>query len=208
MISSRWPLPMGIMESMALMPVCTGVFTPWRATTLGATRSTGRVAVALTGPLPSRGWPRGFTTRPISASPAGTSMMRPVARTRSPSLTALGSPRMAAPTRSASRFRARPITPLPKSSNSLTPAPCKPWMLAMPSPTCTTVPTSTRVKSPPNSSIWRLISDTISCPLIAMGNAPWLGFRHRTAPRSTESVALKTRGETGCCRPAVGLQSG
>ena len=30
MISSRWPRPIGIMASMALMPVCTGVSTGWR----------------------------------------------------------------------------------------------------------------------------------------------------------------------------------
>ena len=38
------------------------------------------------GPLPSMGWPSALTTRPISASPTGTDMMRPVRRTSSPSL--------------------------------------------------------------------------------------------------------------------------
>ena len=32
------------------------------------------------------GWPSAFTTRPMSASPTGTDMMRPVRRTSSPSL--------------------------------------------------------------------------------------------------------------------------
>src|SRR5712691_8944624 len=41
--SSRWPRPMGIMLSIALMPVCTGVFTDWRVITPGATRSMGRL---------------------------------------------------------------------------------------------------------------------------------------------------------------------
>ena len=41
MISSRWPRPIGIIASIALMPVWTGVFTGWRATTPGAMRSTG-----------------------------------------------------------------------------------------------------------------------------------------------------------------------
>ena len=172
MISSRWPRPMGIIESMALMPVCTGVLTDWRTTTLGATVSAERLPPTATAPLPSSGRPIGSTTRPISPSPTGTSMMRPVERTRSPSLTALGSPRMAAPTKSASRFSASPKMSLPKSSNSLERTPCSPWMLAMPSPTCTTVPTSTRAKSPPNSSICRLISETMSCPRVAIGNAP------------------------------------
>ena len=41
MISSRWPRPMGIMASMALMPVCSGSRTGWRSTTPGAMRSIG-----------------------------------------------------------------------------------------------------------------------------------------------------------------------
>ncbi|GIW55882.1 MAG: hypothetical protein KatS3mg082_2286 [Nitrospiraceae bacterium] len=41
-----------------------------------------RVAVALMGPFPSKGWPMALTTRPISASPTGTSAMRPVRLTR------------------------------------------------------------------------------------------------------------------------------
>ena len=42
MISSRWPRPIGIIESMALRPVCTGSRTGWRSTTPGAMRSIGR----------------------------------------------------------------------------------------------------------------------------------------------------------------------
>ena len=45
MISSRWPRPIGISASIALMPVWTGVSTPWRTMTPGAIRSTGRVFV-------------------------------------------------------------------------------------------------------------------------------------------------------------------
>ncbi len=86
MISSRWPRPMGIIESMALMPVCSGVSTGWRTMTPGAMRSMGRVLSVSMGPLPSIGSPSGFTTRPISASPTGTSTMRPVVLTWSPSL--------------------------------------------------------------------------------------------------------------------------
>ena len=41
MISSRWPRPIGIIESRALMPVCSDWRTPCRATTFGAIRSTG-----------------------------------------------------------------------------------------------------------------------------------------------------------------------
>ena len=39
MISSRWPLPIGISASMARMPVCSGCLTGWRCTTVGATFS-------------------------------------------------------------------------------------------------------------------------------------------------------------------------
>ena len=38
MISSRWPRPIGIIESMALMPVCSGSFTGWRTMMPGASR--------------------------------------------------------------------------------------------------------------------------------------------------------------------------
>ena len=41
MISSRWPRPIGIIASMALMPVCSGSRTGWRSTTPGAMRSSG-----------------------------------------------------------------------------------------------------------------------------------------------------------------------
>ena len=46
MISSRWPRPIGISASIALMPVWTGVSTDWRTMTPGAMRSTGRVPLA------------------------------------------------------------------------------------------------------------------------------------------------------------------
>ena len=49
--SSRWPRPMGIMVSMALMPVAIGSRTDWRAMTPGARRSTGRNVVGLDGAL-------------------------------------------------------------------------------------------------------------------------------------------------------------
>ena len=41
MISSRWPRPMGNMESMARMPVCSGVSTLWRSRMPGACFSMG-----------------------------------------------------------------------------------------------------------------------------------------------------------------------
>ena len=47
MISSRWPRPMGIMESMAFSPVAIGSFTGWRSMTPGARRSSGNVLVGV-----------------------------------------------------------------------------------------------------------------------------------------------------------------
>jgi hypothetical protein len=70
MISSRWPRPIGVMASMALMPVCSGSETGWRPTMPGAWTSMRRVLVD-EGPLPSIGSPSAFTTRPSSASPTG-----------------------------------------------------------------------------------------------------------------------------------------
>ena len=55
MISSRWPRPMGIIESTARMPVCMGSCTGLRLMTPGALNSTGRVPSCLMGPLPSMG---------------------------------------------------------------------------------------------------------------------------------------------------------
>src|ERR1017187_4994857 len=55
MISSRCPRPIGIIASTALMPVCIGSLTGWRATTPGASRSTGLNCVVCMGPLPSIG---------------------------------------------------------------------------------------------------------------------------------------------------------
>ena len=69
---------MGIMVSMALMPVAMGSRTPWRSITPGASRSMGRRSVVAMGPLSSMGAPSALTTRPIMASPTGTDMMVPV----------------------------------------------------------------------------------------------------------------------------------
>ncbi len=64
MISSRWPRPIGIIESIALMPVWSGSFTGWRSTMPGATMSMKRRASLSIGPLPSIGSPSASTTRP------------------------------------------------------------------------------------------------------------------------------------------------
>ena len=51
MISSRWPRPIGVMASMALMPVCSGSCTGWRSATPGAMDSTSRRSLVTIGAL-------------------------------------------------------------------------------------------------------------------------------------------------------------
>src|SRR5437899_4289317 len=110
MISSRCPRPMGIIESMALIPVCNGSRTGWRSRTPGANFSRGFRNFDVMGPLSSSGNPSGFTTRPISSGPTGTDMIVLVRFTTSPSFNSDDSPSSTAPTSSSSRFSARPKT--------------------------------------------------------------------------------------------------
>ena len=153
MISSRWPRPTFVIESIALTPVCSGSFTGWRSTTPGALNSSGRVSSVLIGPAPSSGRPSGSTTRPSSASPTGTLATRPVRLTGSPSFTCSHSPNSAAPTLSSSRLNASPTTPCSSSSISRATAFSSPYTRAIPSPTWSTVPTSARSVSTSYSSI-------------------------------------------------------
>src|SRR4051812_31294190 len=142
MISSRWPRPIGIIESIALRPVCIGSFTGWRWTTPGALNSAGRTSVVFTSPLPSSGRPSGSTMRPRSSSPTGMSSSWLVRLTVSPSTIFSQSPKSTAPTLSDSRFRASPVTSCGSSSISNAMQFSRPWMRAMPSATDSTVPTS------------------------------------------------------------------
>src|SRR5689334_15850327 len=141
MISSRCPRPIGVMASMALMPVCSGSCTGLRPMMPGAWISIRRSWTFVSAPLPSTGLPRASTTRPSRPSPAGTERIWPVARTVEPSRTAPPSPSTTAPIDSSSRFRARPRTPPSNSRSSLTPTPGRPDTVAMPSPTSMTRPT-------------------------------------------------------------------
>ena len=68
----------------------------------------GRYSLASMGPLPSMGWPRAFTTRPIMASPTGTLTTRPVRLTTLPSLMPSASPSRTMETLFSSRFWAMP----------------------------------------------------------------------------------------------------
>src|SRR3569623_2111039 len=173
MISSRWPRPIGTIESMAFRPVCTGCDTDWRAITPGATFSITSVIFALIGPLPSIGCPRAFTTRPKSSGPTGTSRMLPVVLTVSPSEMCSYSPRITAPTESRSRFSARPKVGVPSAvggNSSISPAFAsdRPWMRQMPSVTEMTEPWLRMSALAARPSIRLLISSLISAGLSCM----------------------------------------
>src|SRR5829696_7741458 len=169
MISSRWPRPIGIIESIALRPVCIGSVTGWRWTTPGALNSAGRFWEVLTSPLPSSGRPSGSTMRPTSSSPTGISRSWFVRLTVSPSTIRCQSPNSTTPTLSDSRLRARPVTSCGSSSISNDIAFSRPWMRAMPSATDRTVPTSVRSAWPASRPSMRLLRmDVISSGLICM----------------------------------------
>src|SRR5260221_6817310 len=179
MMSSRCPRPIGTMASIAFRPVCTGCETDFLAITPGATFSMTSLALAAIGPLPSMGAPSAFTTRPSNSGPTGTSRMRPVHFTVSPSVMCWYSPRITEPTESRSRLSARPKVLFGNSSIS----PCitseSPWMRQVPSVTVTTVPwVRTSAPSERFSILLRirsLISDGLSCCILA----PSLAFQRR-----------------------------
>src|SRR5436309_731024 len=188
MISSRWPRPTFVIESIALMPVMSGSFTGWRAITPGALNSSGRRSSASIGPRPSSALPSGSTTRPSSASPTGTLATRPVRRTGWPSLISCHSPKSAVPTSSSSRLKARPTTPWSNSSISIATAFSSPYTRAMPSPICRTVPTSARSVSTSYCSILCRRIDVISS-----GRS----FKVLSAPHECLSQSYKSSAHAG-----------
>ena len=141
-ISSRWPRPIGIIESITFKPVWTGWCTDLRVITPGATRSIGRNLSALISGPPSIAWPNALTTRPSRSSPTGTSTILPVRFTVSPSLISVSLPIKTAPTCSSSRFSTIPYTSCGNNSNSPDMAFSSPWIRAIPSPIVITVPVS------------------------------------------------------------------
>jgi hypothetical protein len=168
-ISSRWPRPIGVMESIAFRPVCIGSFTGCRWITPGALNSAGRRSVVSMSPLPSSGRPSGSTIRPSSASPTGTSSSSPVRFAVSPSTILSHSPNSTVPTLSASRFSARPVTPWGSSSISNDMAFSSPCTRAMPSPMERTVPTSVSSALPSSRPSMRFLRmSVISSGLICM----------------------------------------
>ncbi len=141
-ISSRWPRPIGISASMTMMPVCRGTDTRARSMMGGAGRSMGRRWLEATGPLPSSGPPNGSMTRPISPSPTGTSITRPVRSTSPPACRCSHSPRSTTPISSESTLNAMPYRSPGNFTSSSKPTPGRPETLAMPLETLVIVPTS------------------------------------------------------------------
>src|SRR3954447_5188425 len=154
MISSRWPRPTLVIESIALIPVSIGSSTGWRCTTPGALNSAGRDWSESMSPLPSSGLPSGSTMRPSRPSPTGTSSRLPVRLTWSPSSMLSQSPNSTAPTLSDSRLSARPVTSWGSSSSSIDMQLSRPCTREMPSATERTVPTSDRSAPAPSSRPW------------------------------------------------------
>src|SRR4051812_13639689 len=174
MISSRWPRPTGTIESIAFRPVCIGWLTLCRAITPGAIFSIGADSFALIGPLPSIGSPSALTTRPFSSGPIGTSRMRPVHLTVSPSEMCSYSPRITAPTESRSRFIVRPKLGEPSgAAGNSSISPCiaseRPWTRQMPSVTETTVPWLRMSAETASPSMRLLISSEISAGVRVIG---------------------------------------
>ena len=114
------------------------------------------------GPLPSIGCPRALTTRPVIASPTGTSTTLPVVLTISPSRIFLWLPRRTAPTLSSSRFSTIPYTSPGNSKSSPCIAFSSPWIRAIPSATWMTVPTSATSSLEEYRSICSFITELIS----------------------------------------------
>src|SRR3954468_7654124 len=169
MISSRWPRPIAVMESIAFRPVYMGSSTGLRWTTPGALNSAGRVWVVSMSPLPSSGCPSGVTMRPSSCSPTGISSRRLVRLTVSPSTIWSQAPNRTAPTLSDSRLSARPVTSCGNSSSSSDRQFSRPWRRAMPSLTLRTVPTSVRSASPTSRPSMRCLRiEVISSGLICI----------------------------------------
>ena len=141
MMSSRWPRPIGVIASMALMPVCSGSCTGWRPDDAGRLHFDRRVWSSRSGPCRRSGCRARSRPGRSCASPTGTERMRPVALTVCLPRSSSTSPRMTAPIDSSSRFSARPSAAALELEDSLTATPGRPATRAMPSPTSSTRPT-------------------------------------------------------------------
>ena len=101
--------------------------------------------------------PIGSMTRPISPSPTGTSITRPVRSTSSPACRCSHSPRSTTPISSESTLNAMPYRSPGNFTSSSKPTPGRPETLAMPVETLVIVPTSRGVSCGVNASNVRLI---------------------------------------------------
>ena len=145
MISSRWPRPIGIIESTALSPVSIGSLTGWRWTTPGALNSDGRVSVRADLALAvERIAERVDDPSEQLVADRECRAGRLVRLTVSPSTIFSHSPNSTAPTLSDSRFRASAVTSCGSSSISNDMQFSRPWIRQIPSATDSTVPTSVR----------------------------------------------------------------
>jgi len=93
-------------------------------------------------PFPSIASPRPSTTRPSNSGPTGTSTMEPVRLTVSPSRMDRSSPKITTPTLESSKLSAMPRKPEEKTTISPACTLLSPYTRAIPSPTETTLPTS------------------------------------------------------------------
>ncbi|SCV62414.1 hypothetical protein ANAPH1_00211 [Anaplasma phagocytophilum] len=126
-INSRCPRPTGISISIVFIPVCKGSLTGCLAIIPGAFTSTGfSPSHPDIAPSPSRGIPKGLTTRPNNENPTGTFINSPVHSTESPSFTSLSSPKITTLAISLSSPDITPRTPEAKATVSPNPAPCNP----------------------------------------------------------------------------------
>ena len=141
MISSRWPRPMGIMLSMAKIPVSIGVSTGARSMMAGAGDSSLRKVRPSRG-LQSSGLPNGSITRPSSSLPTQISATLPVPLATLPGGTKPPRLKSAALTPSSPMSRAMPYTSFSKASNSPYLAWESPWIRTISSPQLITVPYS------------------------------------------------------------------
>ena len=135
-ISSLCPRPIGIIASIALIPVWSGCLTGCRNITPGAFLSNGRLKSSpFIGPLPSRGCPVGVITLPNKPSPTPREAILPVLLTISPSFISSVGPSNTAPILSSSRFSTIASIPFSNSISSFDCAFESPYIRAIPSPT-------------------------------------------------------------------------
>src|SRR6478672_468244 len=180
---------MGVCESIALMPVCSGSLTPWRCTTDGACNSRARRSSVSTSPRPSIGWPSGLTTRPRKASPTGTDSTSPVRLTCWPCSIFSKSPRITAPMSCSSRLSATPSTPPGNSSSSCVITEGSPSTCAMPSPASMTVPISSRSVSASKPATYSSMAPWISSAEIVNSAILFSSSRRRSSAASRLSAS-------------------